>query len=65
MRIDKQKVLIILARQCLERKEVAAALGMSPSNFNRLLRNGKTTPATLGHIAKYLGVDVTELLADE
>lgn len=65
MKVDKRKILIIMARQCLDRKEVAEALGMSRQNFDRILSTGKATPSTLGHIANYLGVDVTELLADE
>ena len=65
MKIDKRKILIILARKCLDRKEVAEALEMSRANFDRILNTGKATPSTLGHLAKFLGVDVTELLADE
>lgn len=62
MYLDRDKYNLILARQCIENSEIWKALHMSQANYNRIVRGGKTTPATLGHIAKYLGVDVTEIM---
>lgn len=65
MYIDRNKYNIIIARLCLTDAEVADGSHMTKVNLSRILRGGKTTPSTVGHIAKFLGVDVTELLADE
>ena len=60
MYLDRDKYNLILARKCIENSEIWKALHMSQGNYNRIVRGGKTTPATLGHIAKYL--DVTEIM---
>ena len=62
MYLDKDKYNVILARLCLTSPEVADAIKLSRASMYRIVRGGKTTPATLGHIAKYLGVDVTEIM---
>lgn len=62
MYMDKDKYNLILARLCMTNAEVLQMAKISQATLNRVIRGERTTPATLGHIAKCLGVDVTEIM---
>jgi hypothetical protein len=64
MRIDRDKLKLAQARAMLGNKELAAAAKVST---NTLVTAGKVNvmPATVGKIAKALGVDVTEIIEDK
>ena len=64
MRIDRDKLKLAQARAMLGNKELAAAAKISA---NTLVTAGKVNvmPATVGKIAKALGVDVTEIIEDK
>lgn len=64
MRIDRNKLKLAQARAMLGNKELAAAAKISA---NTLVTAGKVNvlPATVGKIAKALGVDVTEIIEDK
>lgn len=64
MRIDRDKLKLAQARAMLGNKELAAAAKVST---NSLVTAGKVNvmPATVGKIAKALGVDVTEIIEDK
>ena len=64
MRIDRNKLKLAQARAMLGNKELAATAKISA---NTLVTAGKVNvmPATVGKIAKALGVDVTEIIEDK
>lgn len=65
MKVDRKKLFIAMARAELNRDMLAAKAGMPIPTVCNALHRGSCRPATLGRIAKALGVDVTEILADE
>ncbi len=46
----------------MTRKELAAASGMPTHSLDNVLRGRNVRPATLGKVARALGVDVEELM---
>lgn len=63
MKLDRRKYMIARARACMGQKELEAA-GIPKGTLCRAL-SSSVKPETAGRIAKALGVDVTEILADE
>lgn len=63
MDINLKKVLIIMARKCMNDKDMLEASGIPFATWNQI-KTGKCSPkpATIGKIAKGLGVDVTEII---
>ena len=65
MRIDRVKLIAEMARQNLKVTDLASKAGISRVTITAA-RSGKSIGGnTAGHIARALGVDVTELLEDE
>lgn len=64
MKINKTKLLIALANSCMNPYDLCKAVGMQYQSYRRIANGGNCKPATIGKIAKALGVDVTELLED-
>ena len=65
MNISKRKIELLQARRQLTNEEFAKRSGVNSRNINLAKNRGSCTIATAGKIAKGLGVDVTEILADE
>lgn len=65
MKISKQTIQLILARQGATAKDLADKIEMQPQNFSGILNRGTCRPTTAVRIANGLGVDVTEILAKE
>lgn len=65
MKANKDKLLLAMARVCMNPQDLAKAAEMPPQTVNGVLRGRSIRPATLGRIAKALGVDVTEIMEDE
>lgn len=64
MKIDNRKLELTLARRCM----VLSALrcdGLSPQTITRIRRGADVKPATVGKIAKALGVDPVEIIEVE
>ena len=64
MRADKNKTAIARARSCKSAAELIEASGLVQSTFNRAMRGMSVKPATLGRVARALGVDVLDILED-
>lgn len=64
MRINKSKLEIAMARSELNRNTLAEKADMPVPTVCNVLTRGTCKPATVGRIAKALGVDVTEILED-
>lgn len=65
MKVDKKKLYIAMARAELNRDTLASKAGMPIPTVCNVYQRGSCKPATAGKIAKALGIDVTEILADE
>ncbi|MDY4770881.1 MAG: helix-turn-helix transcriptional regulator [Lachnospiraceae bacterium] len=61
MRLNKTKLLFILAEKEMKQSEVATACGMSKGNFSVIVSGKRCRPETAGKIAKALGVPVSEI----
>lgn len=65
MRADKAKVALAMARACVSRMDIAVAAKMPENTVKSVLQGQSVRPATLGRVARVLGVDPAELLAKE
>ena len=65
MKADTNKLRLAMARACMNPQDLAKAAQMPAQTVNGVLRGRSIRPATIGKIAKALGVDVTEILKEE
>ena len=65
MKVDKAKMRVAMARACMNPQDLAVAAEMPAQTINGALRERSIRPATLGRIARALGVDVTEIIKEE
>ncbi len=65
LRIDQDKVQIKMAEKCMNPYDLCSAAGISYTSYRRIMKQGGCKIATLGRIAKALGVDVREILSEE
>lgn len=64
MRIDRIKILTIMAKQSLNQTQLAAKTQMSRGNLSTIV-NGKTCkPETVLRIAKALDVEIKDLIEE-
>lgn len=64
MKAEKKKLTLAMARACMNTRDLAEAAEMPPQTVNGVIRGRSVRPATLGRIAKALGVDPTELIEE-
>ena len=62
MKIDVKKLNLLLARKCMAMSDLRD--GSSPSTLRKISRGEEVKPATVGRIARALGVDVAELVEE-
>ena len=62
MRIDKEKVHILMARKELTVADIANNCGKTRQRISCIMNSLNVSPRTAGMIAKALGVDVTEIV---
>lgn len=65
MKANRDKLMLAMARACMNPQDLAKAAEMPPQTVNGVLRGRPIRPATIGRIAKALDVDVTEILKEE
>ena len=65
MKADINKLRLAMARACMNPQDLAKAAEMPPQTVNGVLRGRGVRPATLGRIAKALGVDPVEIVKEE
>lgn len=65
MKADRKKLELAMARVCLNPQGLADTAGMPAQTVSRVILGRGVRPATLGRIAKALGVDPAELLKEE
>lgn len=64
LKISKSKLEIAMARAELNRNALAEKAQMPVPTIRNVLMRGTCKPATVGRIAKALGVDVTDIIED-
>lgn len=64
MKVDHKKLELAMARACMNPQDLAKAAEMPPQTVNGVIRGRSVRPATLGRIAKALGVDPAELIQE-
>lgn len=64
MELSREKINLQMARKCWRVQDLAEAYGASRNRINILLNQREISVVTAGRLAKALGVDVTEILAD-
>ena len=65
MRIDTNKVQILLAEQELSKADLAAKSGICRQNISIILGRGTCAPVTAGKIAKALDIPGAEIVKEE
>lgn len=62
MTANKDKLTIAMARACMNAQDLAKAAEMPPQTVNGVIRGRSVRPATLGKVARALGVDPADLI---
>lgn len=63
MKIDTTKIVILMAKQGVNQRELGEKCGMPRQNISSILRRGSAQPKTVGKLANGLGIPVEELVA--
>lgn len=64
MKISKEKMELIMARNALTLREISKRSGISSQNISTIRMRGQCLPITAAKLANGLGVDVTEILEE-
>lgn len=64
MKANLQKLRLAMARACINTADLQKATGMPMPTVINVMTGRSVRPATIGRVAKALGVDVTEILED-
>lgn len=62
MKADKGKLELAMARACMTTESLTAEAEMPRPTVNNVISGRSVRPATLGRIAKALGVDPAEII---
>lgn len=65
MKTDKGKLTLAMARACMNPQDLAKEAELPPQTVNGVIRGKSVRPATLGKVAKALGVDPADIIAKE
>jgi DNA-binding Xre family transcriptional regulator len=65
MKVNRQKLELAMARACMESAGLAEAAQMPRPSLNNAISGKSIRPATLGKIARALGVDPADLIEEE
>ena len=65
MRLCKQKLYLAMARAIMNPNDVARAAEMPRGTMDNAIRGDDVRPATVGKIAKALGIDPAELIEED
>ena len=65
MKANRNKLEIAMAKACMSTAELQKAAEMPRPTLNNVISGKSAKPATIGRIARALGVDVTEILETE
>lgn len=65
MKTNKKKLELAMARACMNTEDLQKAAEMPRPSLNNVISGKSARPATIGRIARALGVDVTEIIDEE
>lgn len=65
MKVSRLNLELAMARACMNPSDVIRKAELPKPTFNNVVMGRSVRPATLGKVAKALGVDVEYLLAKE
>lgn len=65
MKADRKKLELAMARACMASADLPAAAELPRPTVQNVIVGKSVRPATLGRIAKALGVDPVEILKEE
>ena len=65
MKTNKKKLELAMARACMNTEDLQKATEMPRPSLNNVISGKSARPATIGRIARALGVDVTEIIDEE
>ena len=65
MKADRRKLELAMAAACMTTKQLAEASQMPRPSVTNVISGRSVKPATLGRVAKALGVDVTSIVEGE
>lgn len=65
MKADRQKLELAMARACMESRDLPDAAQLPRPTVQNLIVGKSVRPATLGKVARALGVDPTEIMETE
>lgn len=64
MQLNKQKVMLFMAKQELSIADLAERYGVTKQRMSYILNCSKVRPETAGKLARVLKVDVTEIIKE-
>lgn len=62
MRADKEKLFLAMANACMNTAQLQETSGLPRPSVNNVISGRGVRPATIGKVAKALGVKVEEIL---
>ena len=65
MKVDRNKLELAMARACMNSAELPASAGLPRPTVQNAIVGKSVRPATLGRIAKALGVDPVDIIRKE
>lgn len=65
MKADKEKLLLAMARACMDTRGLAEAAQLPRPTLNNAIIGRSVRPSTLGKIAKALSIDPAEIIEKE
>lgn len=65
MKTNKKKLELAMARACMNTEDLQKAAEMPRPSLNNVISGKSARPATIGRIARALGVDVTEIIDED
>lgn len=64
MKANRKKLELAMAMACMNTEDVQKVSNMPRPTLNNVISGRNVRPATIGRVAKALGVDVTEIVED-
>lgn len=65
MRIDKTKIMVMMAKKGLNQRQLADSLGMSRGNLSTIINGKRCKAETVLKLARALGIeDINDLLEE-
>lgn len=65
MKTNRKKLELAMARACMNTEDLQKAAEMPRPSLNNVISGKSARPATIGRIARALGVDVTEIIDED